>query len=165
MSGGTGIEQKADHLNLASWKGDIWVLGMQLVSAWKSGRYLVESDPSLASFKPAKKLAECEQCGTDLLNPFGMGTYKEMETNEPDPTPPQPLQEASLLPMVQSLELEGLIDNECAHRNGLESMVEVADGKKVHKARVLCEFTKFTRVSNSTDHLRWVANISCLPQC
>ena len=83
MSGGTGIEQKADHLNLASWKGDIWVLGMQLVSAWKSGHYLVESDPGLASFEPAKKLAECEQRGTDLLNPFGMGTYEEMECYGP----------------------------------------------------------------------------------
>ena len=136
-------------------------MGMQLVSTWKSGHYLVESDPGLASFKPEKKLAECEQHGTDLLNPFGMGTYKEMETDEPDPMLPQPLQEALPFPMVQSLELEGLINNECTHQNGLESVVEVADGKNVHKARVLCEFTKYTRVSNSTDCLRWVANISC----
>ncbi len=28
-----------------------------------------------------------------------------------------------------------------------------------HKAKVLHEFTRFMRPSNSTDHLRWVANI------
>ena len=33
----TGIEQKVDHLNLASWKGDVQVSGVQLMSAWKLG--------------------------------------------------------------------------------------------------------------------------------
>ena len=33
----TGIEQKVDHLNPASWKGDVQVSGVQLMLAWKSG--------------------------------------------------------------------------------------------------------------------------------
>ncbi len=39
-------------------------------------------------------------------------------------------------------------------------MIDVGDGKHIHKAKVLHEFTRFTRTSNSTDHLRRVANIS-----
>ncbi len=40
----SSIEQKVDHINLASWKGDVWVAKVQLVSAWKVGWYLVETD-------------------------------------------------------------------------------------------------------------------------
>src|SRR5258705_2939198 len=38
-----GIDQKVDHLNPALWKGDVWVSGVQIMSAWKSGQYQVES--------------------------------------------------------------------------------------------------------------------------
>ncbi|KAF8325088.1 uncharacterized protein EI90DRAFT_3238888 [Cantharellus anzutake] len=39
LSTTTGIEQKIDHLNPALWKGDVRVSGVQLMSAWSSGRH------------------------------------------------------------------------------------------------------------------------------
>src|SRR5258708_21302582 len=72
----------------------------------------------------------------------------------------QPQQATSTLSMPASLELEVLADSEHAHQNGLESMVGIGDGKQVHKARILHEFTRFTRTLNSTDCLRCIANIS-----
>ena len=163
MSGSAGIEQKADHLNPTSWKGDVRLSNVHLVSAWKSGRYLVESDPDLALFEPGKKLNEAEQSpGIDLLNPFRTDTYREVENEEPpNPMLQQPHQATSTSSVPASLELEVLADSEHARQNGLESMVEIGDGKQVHKARILREFTRFTRTSNSTDRLRRIANISC----
>ncbi|KAF8327198.1 uncharacterized protein EI90DRAFT_2928786 [Cantharellus anzutake] len=162
VSGGAGFEQKVDHLNPASWKGDVQVSGIQLASAWKAGRYLIESDHELAPFEPVEKLARCESSlGADLLNPFGTDAYEEVESEEIlDPMPQQPQQCTSTSPMPSSLELEELVDSEHSRQNGLESTVEVADGKHVHKAKVLREFTRYTRTSNSTDRLRRVANIS-----
>jgi len=135
---------------------------VHLISTWKSGWYLVESDPDLTLFKPGKKLKEAEQSpGIDLLNPFRTDTYGEVENEEPpNPMLQQPQQATSTSSMLALLELEVLADSEHACQNGLESMVEIGDGKQVHKARILREFTRFTRTLNSTDCLRHVANIS-----
>src|SRR5260370_15777248 len=46
----------------------------------------------------------------------------------------------------------------------VDGMVDVSDGKCVHKAKVLCEFMRLTRSLNLTDHLRHIANISCFTQ-
>src|SRR5258708_14971844 len=52
----TGIEQKVDHLNPALWKGDVQVSGVQLMLAWKSGQYQIESDAELAEFKTCREI-------------------------------------------------------------------------------------------------------------
>ncbi len=134
----TGIEKKIDHLNPASWKGDVQVSGVQLVSAWKSGQHLVESDLELAAFSPAGKLNELEwTTGTDLLNPFGMELYQDDEDEETyDQIPPQAQLDPSSPAVPNSLDLEELIDNENAWENRLESTIDVGDGKCVHKAKV-----------------------------
>src|SRR5260370_5749303 len=75
---------------------------------------------------------------------------------------PSRINQIHLIP--NTLELEELIDNENAQKMGLESMVNVGNGKCIHKAKVLHEFTRFTRTSNSTDHLRLIANISHFAQ-
>ena len=119
-----------DHLNCALWKGNIQLSSMHLVSAWKSGQYLVESDPGLVLFKPAKKFEKCEQTpGTDLLNPFRSDPYEEPESEEPPELMQwQHQQEALTSPMPSLLELEVLANSEHAHQNGLKSMVAVGDG-------------------------------------
>ncbi len=55
---------------------------------------------------------------------------------------------------MSSPELEELADSECVCQNGLESTVELPDKKCVHKGRVLQEFTKYSKASNSTNHLQ-----------
>ncbi len=56
LSVATGIEQKVDHLNPALWKGDVQVSGVQLMLAWKSGQYQIESDAELAEFKTCREI-------------------------------------------------------------------------------------------------------------
>ena len=109
----TGIEQKVNHLNPASWKGDVQVSVIQLMSAWKSGQHLVESDPKLAMFKPAEKFDVLESTpGTNLLNPFGMETtYEDQCGEETYNGIAQQTQSNPSAPFIpNSLELEELID-------------------------------------------------------
>ena len=54
VSESTGVEQKINHLNPASWKGDVQLSNVHLISAWKSGWYLIENDPNLVPFEPGK---------------------------------------------------------------------------------------------------------------
>ncbi|KAF8327604.1 uncharacterized protein EI90DRAFT_3018097 [Cantharellus anzutake] len=166
LSATTGIEQKIDHLNLALWKGDMQVSGIQLMSAWRSGRHEVENDPELTAFSPAEKFGKLESTpGADLLNPFGMEVCEDGENEETyNETPQQPNPDSTIPIVPDSLELEELVDNEDMWKNGLESTIDVGNGKHVHKAKVLHEFTRFTRTSNSTDQLRRVANISRFAQ-
>ncbi|KAF8330036.1 uncharacterized protein EI90DRAFT_2996770 [Cantharellus anzutake] len=160
-----GIEQKVDHINPASWKGNVQVASVQLVSAWKAGRYLVENDKDLTEFDPAQKLNELEsQRGPDLLNPFGSSIHDEDIEDSTHTYDLQPFPEGLTASAISSLELEDLADNEYAHQSGLESTIELPDGKRVHKAKVLREFTKYSTTSNSTDRLRRVANISKFAQ-
>src|SRR5260370_1458245 len=113
-------------------------------------------------YSSLEKIKAEQSPGIDLLNPFRTDTYGEVENEEPpNPMLQQPQQATSTSSMPASLELEVPADSEHAHQNGLESMVEIGDGKQVHKARILCEFMRFTRTLNSTDHLRHIANISC----
>ncbi len=161
-----GIEQKVDHLNPASWVGDMQVSSVQLVSAWKSGWYQIESDPKLAMFNPTKTFNTLESMpGDDLLNPFRTEEYKEHKGEETYDGMSLHIQSnLSTPPVPDTLELEELIDHVNAQKKGMESMVDVGDGKHIHKAKVLCEFTRFTRTSNSTDHLRHITNISHFTQ-
>ena len=63
-----------------------------------------------------------------------------------------------------TIELVELVDNQTAQKNGIDSTVDLGNGQHVHKAKVLHEFTRSTRILNSTDHLRQVANISHFTQ-
>ena len=93
----------------------------------------MQSNSDLVPFEPEKKLEECEQhIGAELINPFGTGTYEEVESEDPDPMVQQPHQGMPSLPMPSLLELEDLVNNEHTHQNGLKSAVEVADGKHVN---------------------------------
>ncbi len=146
-----------DHINPASWEGDVNVASMQLGSAWRAGQHLVKHDKDLEDFHPVQKFQSLEsQAGADLLNPFGLVVYEECEDEGEELTQSQenPIQSGT-----STFELLDLVDDECACCNGLNSTIELPDGKHVHKSRILCEFTKYSTESNSTDHLRRVANV------
>ena len=53
-----------------------------------------------------------------------------------------------------TIELEELVDHQTMQKNGIDSTVDLGDGKHIHKAKVLHEFMRFTRILNSTDCLR-----------
>ncbi|KAF8327757.1 uncharacterized protein EI90DRAFT_3018004 [Cantharellus anzutake] len=124
------------------------------MSAWRSSRHEVENDPELMAFSPAEKFGKLESTpGANLLNPFRMEVCEDGENEEMyDETPQQPNPDSTIPILPDLLELEELVDNEDAWKNGLESTIDVGNGKHVHKAKVLHEFT------------RHVANISCFAQ-
>src|SRR5258708_665211 len=117
-------------------------------------------------FKPTEKLNTLELTpGADLLNPFGMEGYKDQEGEETYNEITLHTQSNPTTPIIpDALGLEELIDHGNVQKNGTDSMVDMGDGKHIHKAKVLHEFMRFTRTSNSTDHLRHVANISHFTQ-
>ena len=150
-----GIEQKVDHINPASWKGNVHVANVQLASAWRAGHHLVEHDKDLVEFHPVYKFKNLEaQKGTNLLNPFGSASYEDHEDGIEEHTPTQ----ENPVP-IETFNLSDIVDKECTHHSGLSCTIELPDGKRVHKVRVLCEFMKYSRQSNSTDHLRRVVNV------
>ncbi|KAF8330041.1 uncharacterized protein EI90DRAFT_3124859 [Cantharellus anzutake] len=67
ISNAGGIEQKVDHINPASWRGNIYVANVQLAPAWRAGHYLVKNDDDLREFCLAQKFNDLEcQMGADL---------------------------------------------------------------------------------------------------
>ena len=125
---------------------------MQLASAWRGGQHLVENDDDLVEFSLTEKLKALEalevQMGADLSNPFGSVAYEEHEDEGDKLTQSQ---ESSTPSETLPFKLLDLADEECAHHNGLSCMVELPDGRQVHKAQVLHEFTKYSQESNLTD--------------
>src|SRR5260370_7793854 len=113
-------------------------------------------------FEPAEKFSMLKSTlSTNLLNPFGMEGYEDHEGEETYNGVSQQVQSDPSTPFIpDTLELEELVDGENVRKSGLQSMVDMGDGKCIHKAKVLHEFTRFMRTSNSTDHLRHIANIS-----
>ena len=130
-----------------------------LSSAWKLGHILVEQDLDLHSFHPANIFKAMEvDLSIDLLNPFGSNVLDdadEDETLDPVHTP-----DSTIPSQLPSTDLEVLVENEYAKLHGVKNAVEV-DGKLVHKAKILCEFFKYSRLPNSTDWLKRVTNLSC----
>src|SRR6266481_4310200 len=135
---------------------------VQLALAWKAGQCLVKDDAEIAEFSPMEKFKALEaQIGANLLNPFGSVAYEDHNDEGEEPTQSQETHTPS---ETSAFELLDLVDEECAHCNGLSCMIALPDGKHIHKARVLCEFTKYSRESNSMDCLRRVANVSKFAQ-
>ena len=138
----------------------MYVVNIHLSSAWNAGHNLVEQDKDLAEFHLACKFKDLEaQMGADLLNPFGSAAYEDHDDETEELTPSQ----ENPVP-TEMFNLSDLVDKECACNNGLSCTIELPDGKRVHKARILHKFLKYSKQSNSTDCLRRVANISKFAQ-
>jgi hypothetical protein len=60
------ISSSVDHINLASWSGDVSVANMVLQTCWNQGRQLAESELTLCSISPVFALME-KETGYDLL--------------------------------------------------------------------------------------------------
>ncbi len=118
---------------------------------------LVEHDDDIVEFSPMEKFKALEaQTGAGLLNPFGLAAYEVHDNKGEEPTQ---FQEAHIPSEMSAFELSDLVDEEHAHHNGLSCMIEFPDRKHIHKARVLHEFTKYSRELNLMGCLRRVANV------
>ena len=129
-----------------------------LSSAWKLGRILVEQDLDLHSFHPANIFKAMEvDLSIDLLNPFGSNVLDDADEDET--LDPAHAPDSTIPSQLPSTDLEVLVDNEYAKLHGVKNAIEV-DRKLVHKAKILHEFFKYSRLPNLTDQLKQVANLS-----
>ena len=85
-------------------------------------------------FDPAKKFNVLQSTpGADLLNPFRTERYEDQEGEETHNGMSLHAQSNSPIPPVPNmLELEELVDNENMLKKGMESLVDMGDGKHLH---------------------------------
>jgi hypothetical protein len=159
------VTPKADHINPASWTGDVRVSQVLPVTCWNEGRRLIEN-----SHKNARNVfTKMEEDGVDVLSPFavrpeddrsdGVGEESDDEENETLVTQQEsPSQDAA---STEDLDLEDQVAIEESQANPIsfKPFVEV-QGKPVYKARILREYFKFKTNSSSTDRLKRVAGLS-----
>jgi hypothetical protein len=66
------ISAKIDHINPASWKGDVRVKNIVLLTCWEGGRHLATQELAHAGYEPPFKAMDVGQ-GFDMFCPFGNG--------------------------------------------------------------------------------------------
>lgn len=154
------ILSKSDHIKPASWRGNVKLRDVVLITAWKRGRHLVESDPDCRFAADILHRLEAHP-GADILSPFGVLLVhitldSDDVENDPEITPVN-------LPVVLdlsnpcSIELEDaagehiLKDSVCSFSRHIE-----INGKEINKARALALRSKYKTSPSSTDRLRRV---------
>ena len=152
---------KTDHINPASWTGDVRVSQVLPVTCWNEGRRLIEN-----CHKNARDMfTKMEENGVDVLFPLagrpeddrldGVGEESDEEESEMLATP-----QGSAAP-AEDLDLEDQVAIEESGVNpaSFQPFVEVQE-KPVYKARILRAYFKFKTNSSSTDRLKRVAGLS-----
>jgi hypothetical protein len=153
---GLSVHAHADHINPASWQGDVKVSCITLQTCWKLGRLRIEEDfPSLKNI-----LHEITESSFDILSPLGKDLITAShDTDEYDDTldnttagVPPPSKDRPPGP-----DLEDAIAEELPSEK--RSLCFEIDGKQVYKARYLNQAFEIFKKPGSTDRLKRVANV------
>jgi hypothetical protein len=152
---GLVIHEHVDHINLASWRGNVKVSQVVLQTCWKLGRLRVEEDfPFFADI-----LRVTTNSSFDIFSPLGKDLVKGTRDADDyddtlDGTDPDGLLSADPAP---GPDLEDAVAEE--HPPGKHSPCFELDGKQIYKARYLNQaFTNYKK-TGSTDRLKHVPNI------
>jgi len=166
--GNGDIIAKVDHINPASWKGDVQVSNVSPVTAWNEGHAVVEK--AFSDLQVAQCFKEMEIIGADLYFPFGNGVAlpaddengDEDSANNKNPTTSSSEAPLSLNTVVfnetpsDPLDLEDHVGIEVTRdgRGKYCPHVDVGGGKMVSKACILHEMERFmfSKLPGSTDH-------------
>ncbi|KAJ7085187.1 hypothetical protein B0H15DRAFT_988746 [Mycena belliarum] len=177
------ISRNADHINPASWKGDVHVKDINLLTAWRQGRKKAEQlVPRGVGF-----LHRCaETPGIDIFSPLGESLVQYLEqpappedfeidpdllpTTEPYSEPDEEEKEKTVSPSSSaSLGVGG--DSSYTPDGDVEDALAIAEprgkssphmmvgGKKITKARALSGMMRFRGIRSSTDRLKRVAGL------
>lgn len=153
---GLTIHEHVDHINPASWRGNVKVSQVVLQTCWKLGRRQVEEDfPFLVDtlrIATERSFNIFSPLGKDLVKgPRDADDYDDtLEGIEPDGTRPP----AAPSP---SPDLEDTIAEELPCEK--HSPYFELDGKEIHKARYLNHVFAQYKKTGSTDRLKRVANV------
>ena len=132
------ISAKIDHINPASWKGNVKVKSIVLLTCWEGGRHIATKELEHAGYEPPFEAMDAGQ-GFDMFCPFGkwnmvlLGRATEGEREEDEeeiemataPQIPSEHANSSLQPILPtetetctSDSIEELAEQELAHLNG-----------------------------------------------
>jgi hypothetical protein len=156
------ITAKADHINPASWVGDVRVSQVLPVTCWNEGRRLIENN-----FHTARDaFTKMEQDGVDVRFPFATRLEDDRldgagEESDDEEIEMLAMPQESDAACAEDLDLEDqvAIEETQANPTSFKPFVEV-QGKPVYKARILREYFKFKTSASSTDRLKRVAGLS-----
>ena len=171
-----------DHTNPASWRGDVSVKDVSLLTCWNSGRWRareilakagIETDFDLQGPSPNKPI--------DILHPDGdfVGLREEPTIAPIPPTGESALDEVEVERTLSdspinppsnefiSIQLEDILPepqdrNQNAVFDKTRAWLDV-DGKSVHKASAVNELLGVGNLLKSKDHLRKVCSYSLVP--
>jgi hypothetical protein len=149
------VHAHADHINPASWRGNVKVSHVILQTCWKLGRLQIEEDfPSLSSI-----LRSITESSFDILSPLG----KDLITTprRPDDHDDTLYNTQDVTPLNKdpppSPDLEDAITAE--HPSTKHNPCFEFDGKQIYKSRYLNQAFENFKKPGSTDRLKRVANI------
>ena len=78
--GNGDVLAKVDHINPDSWKGDVRLANVLLVTSWNDGCHMVESQYSTTGIR--EKLEELDRKGYNMTFPFGTDDVEDEESEE-----------------------------------------------------------------------------------
>ncbi|KAJ6523229.1 hypothetical protein DFH09DRAFT_937986, partial [Mycena vulgaris] len=167
------VSPNADHINPASWKGDVHVRTVNLLTAWKQGRQKAEE--LVPGGHSVLTRASCTP-GVDIFSPFGSSLIHYLDEDSPEdfeldpdlyhcsggdsalptdpPAPPDPSPDSSYTP-------DGDIEDALAiaEPQGKFSPHLEVEGKSVTKAKALSTMMRYRGNRSSTDRLKRVAGL------
>jgi hypothetical protein len=149
------IHQHVDHINPASWRGNVKVSQVVLQTCWKMGRLQIEEDyPFLATV-----LHAATESSFDIFSPFGKDLVKGLRDADDydDTLEGLDLDTPTNMELPPGPDLEDAVAEE--HPPGKHSVCFEFHGKQIYKARYLNQaFTNYKK-TGSTDRLKRVANM------
>ncbi|PBK59574.1 hypothetical protein ARMSODRAFT_777510 [Armillaria solidipes] len=165
-------DSKVDHINPASWRGDVRLSMVSLITCWEVGRSMVETEiPELKDkLRMLRQTSELETI--DILRPFGellIGQKLSADDDEDDEDDTEPLV-SRVNDSLPSSEDSGLCAFEDAAAEEISEITPstsrtfdkkiTMDNKMINKSRALAIFSRYRKHASSTDRLKRVQQVS-----
>jgi hypothetical protein len=174
------LPDRSDHLKPTSWRGDVHLKNVSLLTAWRRGRHLVEMECPWA----AVVLQALEQTlGVDILSPHGILLVNApLDDNDVDlswavnsePSPSAVDQPQNKDVIANRVEVEDLFDDVATQEKSaqptphdLQSALAGREfqhsitigGTTMLKSCALARYSKYCKTVSSTDRLKWVQEV------
>ncbi|KAJ7749861.1 hypothetical protein B0H14DRAFT_3603375 [Mycena olivaceomarginata] len=155
----TELSDKTDHIKPPSWRGDVSVENVTLLTCWNRGRRQVEDE--FVSLSDAFRSLDAAS-DVDILSPHGTLLVRvdlDPDDIEEDTEPEAPTSTTSLSPALE----DAVVDEEApraetAEKSKVNHFITV-NNKPQNKTRALSLMQKYSHKAISTDRLKRVAAV------
>ncbi|KZS88961.1 hypothetical protein SISNIDRAFT_417371 [Sistotremastrum niveocremeum HHB9708] len=165
------VHRQADHINPGSWTGDVQVANATPLTSWREGQRRAAINLVDLQTRIQWEHFYANQ-NINILQPFGQPILKrtgevasegddddEEDLDENRTGPPLEKAPEHEVALANEIDLEDLAGADDAGGGNDRSYITLND-KKINKARILREWSKYYSSPNSTDRLKRVAQIS-----